>query len=291
MPPPPTVSLAELNEMSRNDFVAVLGDVFEHAPWVAETAYACRPFAIVTALHEAMLAAITALPAEQVTAFLDNHPDLAGPAARREPLTADSAREQAGAGLDSLSGDETARLAQWNTQYRSLFGFPFIICALRHTKDSIFAECTRRLAGDPSEERRTALSEIARISALRLAHKVDGPGMPAVHGRLSTHLLDTARGRPASGIPIELYRVPADGLAVLVAEAVSNEDGRTDAPLICGRPIPIGTYQLRFSLGAYLSGAGFLDVVPIRFKVAEPEAHYHVPLLFTPWSYSTYRGS
>ena len=115
--------------------------------------------------------------------------------------------------------------------------------------------------------------------------------MPPVHGRLSTHLLDTTHGLPAAGVPIELYVLSADGSAALVAEAISNADGRTTAPLVSGRPIPNGTYELRFSLGAYLSGAGFLDVVPIRFKTTEPEAHYHVPLLFTPWSYSTYRGS
>ena len=78
---------------------------------------------------------------------------------------------------------------------------------------------------------------------------------------------------------------------------VSNERGRTDTPLVAGRPIPIGRYELRFSLGRYFAkhtashGPAFLDIVPVRFNVAEPEAHYHIPLLCTPWSYSTYRGS
>jgi 2-oxo-4-hydroxy-4-carboxy-5-ureidoimidazoline decarboxylase len=285
------VSLSALNDASREEFLAVLSDVFEHAPWVAEAAFARRPFATVIALHEAMLAELAALPAAPLTAFLNNHPDLAGRTARGEPLTVDSAREQAGAGLDRLTAEGTALLVQWNAQYRARFGFPFIICALRHTKNSIFTEFVRRLGGDAASERHTALEEIARITALRLTRKIEGAGMPPVHGRLSTHLLDTTRGLPAAGVPIELYVLSADGSAALVAEATSNADGRTTAPLISGRPIPNGTYELRFSLGAYLSGAGFLDVVPIRFKTAEPEAHYHVPLLFTPWSYSTYRGS
>ena len=86
----------------------------------------------------------------------------------------------------------------------------------------------------------------------------------------------------------------ADGSADLVATAISGENGRTPAPLIAGRPIPNGTYELRFSLGAYVSGqtgSAFLQMVPVRFTTTEPEGHYHIPLLFTPWSYSIYRGS
>ena len=77
----------------------------------------------------------------------------------------------------------------------------------------------------------------------------------------------------------------------LIKETVTNADGRTDAPLIAGEPLRIGTYELTFHVGAYFGGAGFLDAVPIRFSIAEPEGHYHVPLLVTPWSYTTYRGS
>jgi 2-oxo-4-hydroxy-4-carboxy-5-ureidoimidazoline decarboxylase len=165
---------------------------------------------------------------------------------------------------------------------------------LRHTKDAIFAEFERRLTNDTAEERRAALAEIARITALRLVTKVSGPGMPKVHGELTTHLLDVAQGRPAAGVQIELYAVSADGSADLVATAISDENGRTPASLIAGRPIPNGTYELRFSLGAYVSGqtgSAFLQMVPVRFTTTEPEGHYHIPLLFTPWSYSIYRGS
>jgi 2-oxo-4-hydroxy-4-carboxy-5-ureidoimidazoline decarboxylase len=84
----------------------------------------------------------------------------------------------------------------------------------------------------------------------------------------------------------------------LVARVCTNADGRTDAPLIHGRPVPIGRYELLFAVGDYFADLGtplpdppFLDVVPVRFSVAEPEGHYHVPLLVTPWSYTTYRGS
>ena len=82
-----------------------------------------------------------------------------------------------------------------------------------------------------------------------------------------------------------------DSARSLIKEAVTNADGRTDAPLIAGEPLRIGTYELVFHMGEYFGGAGFLDTVPVRFSIAEPEGHYHVPLLVTPWSYTTYRGS
>jgi hydroxyisourate hydrolase len=113
---------------------------------------------------------------------------------------------------------------------------------------------------------------------------------------LTTHVLDTARGRPAEGVAIELWRE-----GELVASAVTNADGRTDAPLVERGALQAGTYELRFGVGPYfaavegdgppVSDPPFLDVVPVVFGVADPDVHFHVPLLVTPWSYSTYRGS
>jgi 5-hydroxyisourate hydrolase len=114
--------------------------------------------------------------------------------------------------------------------------------------------------------------------------------MAAVTGALTTHVLDAARGRPARGVAIELWRAE-----VRIAEAVTGEDGRTAAPLLAA--LEVGVYELRFAVGAYFAASGedadppFLDVVPVRFGVADADAHHHVPLLVTPWSYSTYRGS
>ena len=290
------VTLEQLNAMSRADFTATLADIFEHAPWVADRAYARRPFASVAALHEAMLAEVAAAPLPAVVAFLNNHPDLAGPAARREPLTEASAREQAIAGLDALTPEAAARLAEWNARYRARFGFPFIICVRRHTHDSIHAEFERRLAGDPVAERRAALAEIARITALRLVDRVEGPGCPKVHGQLSTRLIDAARGCPAAGVAVRLFVSGAGGAARAVAEAVTDAAGRTAQPLIFGRPIPIGSYELLCHLENYLerqhapAAPQFLDIVPVRFRVAEPEADYHIRMLFTPSGYSVCRA-
>jgi len=111
--------------------------------------------------------------------------------------------------------------------------------------------------------------------------------MAAVTGALTTHVLDVARGVPARGVGIELWRGD-----VLVASAVTGEDGRTDGPLVDA--LEVGVYELRFAVGAYFAGSDevpFLDVVPVRFGIADAAAHHHVPLLVTPWSYSTYRGS
>jgi 5-hydroxyisourate hydrolase len=103
---------------------------------------------------------------------------------------------------------------------------------------------------------------------------------------LTTHVLDTARGRPAAGVGIELWR---DGR--LVTSATTNDDGRCDAPLVAAGALREGEYELRFAVGAYFGDDAFLDVVPVRFRVADAAQKYHVPLLVTPWSYSTYRGS
>lgn len=114
-------------------------------------------------------------------------------------------------------------------------------------------------------------------------------------GRLSTHVLDTARGRPAAGIPVVLHRLGPEGTRSLLAEAITNADGRTDAPLLAGEAFAVGTYELTFAVSAYFEdlapGAPFLDAVPLRFTIGDPDGHYHVPLLVSPWSYSTYRGS
>lgn len=115
-------------------------------------------------------------------------------------------------------------------------------------------------------------------------------------GYLTTHVLDTATGRPAAGLRIALYRL--DGAArALIAEKITNADGRTDGPILAEADFATGTYELVFHAGAYLDAIGvapeaprFLDVVPIRFGMSEP-AHYHVPLLLSPFGYSTYRGS
>ena len=105
---------------------------------------------------------------------------------------------------------------------------------------------------------------------------------------ISTHVLDIAKGKPAAGVKVELYFAGA-----MIASAVTNADGRTDAPLLAADAIPIGPYELVFYAGDYFQSPGipFLDEIPIRFGVGDPHGNYHVPLLAAPHGYSTYRGS
>ena len=119
-------------------------------------------------------------------------------------------------------------------------------------------------------------------------------------GKLSTHVLDTAHGRPAADLRIELWSMGGDG-EKLIKAVRTNADGRTDAPLLDDASIEVGTYELLFFVGEYFQASGdagaaqteprFLDIVPVRFGIADAGANYHVPLLVSPWAYSTYRGS
>jgi 5-hydroxyisourate hydrolase len=115
-------------------------------------------------------------------------------------------------------------------------------------------------------------------------------------GRLTTHVLDTAAGRPAAGLKIDLYRIGVS--PELLKTVTTNADGRVDGPLLEGEALTAGRYELVFHAGDYLRGTGadlpdtlFLDVIPIRFGIGAPGEHYHVPLLISPYGYSTYRGS
>ncbi len=292
-----TMTLDDLNTMSTQSFAASLCDVFEHAPWIAEQAAANRPFSTVAALHAGMMGVLKAASPLAQHAFVKGHPELGSKVARAGAMTAESIAEQGSLGLDRLSDEEFERFETLNAGYRTRFGFPFIICVRRHTRDSILSEFQRRARLDADAEFATALHEIGFITLLRLVAKVDGPGKPKTEGRLSTHVLDTHRGKPAACVRIRLFEV---GLSArgLLAEAITNADGRTDQPLIGGEPLRVGTYELEFAIGDYFRAMGtplaqpaFIDVVPLRFGIGEPEGHYHVPLLATPWSYSTYRGS
>jgi 2-oxo-4-hydroxy-4-carboxy-5-ureidoimidazoline decarboxylase len=127
---------------------------------------------------------------------------------------------------------------------------------------------------------------------------VVAPDRLKVHGRLSTHVLDTHGGHPAAGVAVELVEIAGNGSARTIQRITTDADGRADKPFFTGGPIPIAVYELRFAVGDYfarrnvpLSDPPFLGVVPVRFAVSEPEGSYHVPLVVTPWSYSTYRGS
>ena len=162
------MTLDELNAIDAAGFVAALGGVFEHSPWVAEAALAKRPFARVEELHRAMVEAVASAGEERQLALIRAHPELAGKVAVRGELTADSRQEQSGAGLTQCSPQEFARLNELNRAYNAKFGFPFIIAVKGLDRAAIIARFAQRIEHDRSTEFREALEQIARIARLRL---------------------------------------------------------------------------------------------------------------------------
>lgn len=170
-----TVKLDALNALTSSDFVTALDGIYEHSPWVAEATADARPFATRFELADALNASMRAASREQQIALVRAHPELAGRAAVRGELTAESTREQAGAGLSQCSPEEFARLQTLNTEYNARFGFPFVLSVKGHDRASILREFERRVGHDPDTELATAIEQIARIAEFRLAERVTEP--------------------------------------------------------------------------------------------------------------------
>src|SRR3954470_20802402 len=211
------LKLSDLNVCSKDDFAAALANVFEYSPWIAEQAAALRPFAGAGQLLAAMTAALERAPEELRIALIRAHPDLANKTQRAAGLTAESNAEQNSAGLDRLSDAEFLAFERVNNAYRAKFGFPYVVCVRRHTRDSVLRDFERRLPNDAMAETQTSIGEIFRIAALRLDQLVASQDRLPVHGRLSTHVLDTHSGKPAAGIKVELVELSELGHSRVVA--------------------------------------------------------------------------
>lgn len=162
------MTIDELNKLELTPFTETLANIFEHSPWVAEGAYHARPFADVGGLHRAMVAVMDGADDNTQLALIRAHPDLAGKAARAGAVTEASKSEQAGAGLDQLTDAEFARFHTLNERYKDTFEFPFILAVKGHDKHSILAAFEQRLEHTPTQEKHTALAEIAKIARFRL---------------------------------------------------------------------------------------------------------------------------
>ena len=156
--------LAELNAMDRVEFVRVVGPVFEHSPWVAARTESQRPFSSREALHAALVATVEKASDDEKVCLIRAHPDLIGD----DELTATSKSEQASAGLQDATAEETKQFREYNRQYRERFGFPFVICARLNKKDAIARAFPVRLRNSRDQEIETALQEISKIAELRL---------------------------------------------------------------------------------------------------------------------------
>ena len=161
-------SISKLNPLDQVEFTRIVGPLFEHSPWIAETIWSQRPFASVEQLHHALCEAVRAAGHEKQLALIRAHPDLVGRAALAGTLTRESTGEQASAGLSALSPAEIATFQKQNAAYREKFGFPFVICARLNKKEAILAGFEQRLKNSPAQEIEAALEEIFKIAELRL---------------------------------------------------------------------------------------------------------------------------
>jgi 2-oxo-4-hydroxy-4-carboxy-5-ureidoimidazoline decarboxylase len=166
------LSIEALSALDRDSFTKALDGIWEHSPWVAERSWDARPFADLASLHHAMLSVVNAASDAEKLALIRAHPELAGRAAIRGELTAESRQEQGGVGLDRCSTEEFARLTDLNRQYNEKFGHPFIIAVRGHTRVTIIEAFASRLANTPSVERAECLAQIARIALLRLQDRL-----------------------------------------------------------------------------------------------------------------------
>ena len=162
------ISLSQINLFSCDEFVRVIGPVFEHSSWIAEETWARRPFVSVEKLQAQLCETVNAAGQEKQIALIRAHPDLVGRAALAGTLTLESTGEQAGAGLSQLSPEEISLFQKQNTAYKNKFGFPFVICARLNKKETILAGFAQRLNNSRELEIKTALEEIFKIAELRL---------------------------------------------------------------------------------------------------------------------------
>jgi len=162
------MTLADVNAMDETAFVRALGGVFEHSPWIAQRAFAARPFADVASLHAAMVAVVDRASDAEKLALLRAHPELAGKAAVRGDLTDDSTKEQSGAGLAQCSPEEFAAITELNRRYNAKFGFPFILAVKGYDRAGILREFARRVERDRAAEFAECLAQVARITRFRL---------------------------------------------------------------------------------------------------------------------------
>jgi 5-hydroxyisourate hydrolase / 2-oxo-4-hydroxy-4-carboxy-5-ureidoimidazoline decarboxylase len=285
------MTLAELNGLGDAAAVRELLRCCGSTRWAHEMAGA-RPFASMDAMTAA---------ADTISAGLDRadwleafaaHPKIGSglPAEAREPGSRAkagdwSAAEQAGTA--SASSDVLARLSEANREYEARFGYIFIVCATGKSAEEMLQLLEGRLDNDPLIEIRIASDEQRKITRLRIAKLLESSG------RITTHVLDTSRGCPGAGMRVVLEIRNGDTWS-RVGQGTTDANGRL-ATLTGNQPMIAGDYRLTFDTGGYLRARGAADAffpdVTITFTVADASQHFHVPLLLSPFGYSTYRGS
>lgn len=294
-----------LNTFSKATFIETYASLFEHSPWVVEAVADMRPFHSAQDMLDAMMQSVLKAPYDKRQALISAHPEL-GEKIKNIPLTHESRAEQGSAGLDHMEEHEYTLFHDLNRQYRALFGMPFIICVRNHSRNEIINALQYRLHNTKEQEEHKALEEIGMIAAHRLALHLNAQSdslSSAISEKkftLSTHVLDTAGGKPAFGIHLALWHCESK-----IFEGTTNRDGRCPELTQQTGNLTPGLYRLVFRLGHYFQTEGysgstaqpFLDRITIEFDTSAclidiaATSHYHVPLLVSPYGYSTYRGS
>jgi hydroxyisourate hydrolase len=294
------MTLAELNALGEEAATHELLRCCGSTRWAREMA-AARPFADLASLSAAADKIWAALDQSDWLEAFAAHPKIgagragraggAGTAGRDGEngggvdTTAWSAEEQAGAA--SGSSDVVARLEEANREYEARFGFIFIVCATGKSADEMLGLLQRRLDNDVHIELRIAADEQRKITRLRIAKLLEA------RGTITTHVLDTARGCPGAGIGVVLEIRNGDGWSP-VGRGTTDGNGRLTT-LTQTAAMVAGEYRLTFDAGGYQRARGVADPffpdIKITFTVADAGAHFHVPLLLSPFGYSTYRGS
>ena len=321
----PTVS--ELMAKGPTEVASYLEGIYEHSAWVAEELSKCdlTQYTTVTKLAEAMKAIVEGSSYDQKLELLRAHPDLCEKVGRLEALTMESQEEQSRSGLQSLTEEELTSFNHMNEAYRTKCGFPFILAVRNASKQTVLAALEGRLQNSVETEFTIAMQQVHKIAWMRLLTKLSTDD---ANGFLTCHVLDTANGIPAQKMRITLTRLSPPETAGVIGEFVTNDDGRLEGgpALKGGKEFTVGVYEWTFyvgdvslfrlaylnhhwinahksiplshlllqyfaSKGTFTSGQPFIDVVPLRFGIDNPDDHYHVPLLVSPWSFSTYRGS
>jgi 5-hydroxyisourate hydrolase / 2-oxo-4-hydroxy-4-carboxy-5-ureidoimidazoline decarboxylase len=283
------MTLAELNGLGDAAAVRELLRCCGSTRWAHEMAGA-RPFASMDAMTAAADTISAGLDRADWLEAFSTHPQIgssgSGGSSGSSGSNGDwSAAEQAGAA--SASSDVLARLSEANREYEARFGYIFIVCATGKSAEEMLQLLEGRLDNDPLIEIRIAADEQRKITRLRIAKLLESSG------RITTHVLDTSRGCPGAGMRVVLEIRDGDAWS-RVGEGTTDANGRL-ATLTANQPMIAGDYRLTFDTRGYLRARGaaeaFFPDVTITFTVADASEHFHVPLLLSPFGYSTYRGS
>jgi len=265
------MDLGDFNDATASDAAAVIRGWADVPAWV-DTLVAARPFDSVQALTDRAAAAAGSWGATELDAALAHHPRIGARA-----VDASSAREQSA--MQTAADDVAGAIAAGNAEYERRFGRVFLVRAAGRTPEELLGELERRLGNDPAAETLEAAAALADIAVHRIRATFAVP-------HLTTHVLDATRGVPAAGIDLVLSTVDGD----VIATGTTDADGRA---ALGPDVLPRGDLQLRFGTGRYHRAVGvpaFHPFVVVAFTVSGTE-HLHVPLLLSPFAYSTYRGS